>query len=229
MEEEIIKQCVDVFDEGISSNAKDLAVDFAEISIDCIFNEGIIKDIPLVNTFVKCFGITKNILDKFYCKKILVFFKALHESCLDQKKYQEFCNDYQHNKEKKNKIMETVMVYLYRQDDVNKSEILGNLLWAHIDGLINWDIFKSIAFSLEHLDLQCVTYLDELEKEKTPYHKDYSSVDAFAAMLSSAGIGMQWGTHFCVVLTGILLHQYGIKKNYGCDMNALLRKAGYDV
>lgn len=65
--------------ESVRSNAlPDLAQEYAEAGIDVVLTEGVLRDIPLVNTIVAIgkFGIS--ISDRLLIKKLIRFLGPLH-------------------------------------------------------------------------------------------------------------------------------------------------------
>ena len=54
---------VDDFEKSLFNSSKDVISDYLEIGIDSLMNEGILKEIPIVNTIVGVLKIGKNVHD----------------------------------------------------------------------------------------------------------------------------------------------------------------------
>ena len=63
---------VDDFEKSLFNSSKDVISDYLEIGIDSLMNEGILKEIPIVNTIVGVLKIGKNVHDRNLLKHLLM-------------------------------------------------------------------------------------------------------------------------------------------------------------
>jgi hypothetical protein len=56
-----------------NESAIEIAKEYAEIGIDAVLSEGVLKDIPVVNTLVAIGKLGVNIHDRILVKKLLAF------------------------------------------------------------------------------------------------------------------------------------------------------------
>ena len=61
-----------------SDQIKEITKDLTEVAIDAFFNDGILKDIPIVGTFFNLYNLSQNISNSFFTKKILKFLFELN-------------------------------------------------------------------------------------------------------------------------------------------------------
>jgi len=62
-----------------NSNLQNIVSDFAELSVDSILQEGVLKDIPIVSTLISLTKVGISINDKLFLKKILYFINNIKD------------------------------------------------------------------------------------------------------------------------------------------------------
>lgn len=125
------------------------------------------------------------------------------------------------NKSYLEKVLEQIMIFNDRFIEVEKSKIYANLFLAYLNSKFNWDDFLSLSICLEKLNLITIDFLHNMAKEEKPFYKGFSEFDDNVAMLISAGLIQQWGTHIQVTNHGVYLYFYGIQGdiNYTFEQN----------
>ena len=206
-----VKSIEKVVQDGLTSPAMDLTVDYAELALDSFLDNDAIKEIPVVKTIV---GIVKGgmkIREIHFAKKLLTFLKEFHSSKLDDSVVKEFQQKFDNEKKYRDSVVEQIMILNERVLEVDKSKILANLFASHINGKFDWKGFLSLCHCVERLNLTAISFLDEISKEKEPFYRGYSQFDDNVAFLISAGIAQQWGTHLHITAHGQYLYFFGIK------------------
>ena len=64
----------------LTSTSKDIVIDYAEIGIDSIFADEIIKEIPILKTIAAVCNVGIAISERYFAKKVAVFIKQFHET-----------------------------------------------------------------------------------------------------------------------------------------------------
>lgn len=209
---------------GLSEPLIDLGVDYAEIGVDAIFDNDIVKEIPVVRTLLSMIKGSIAIKERHFAQKFLSFLQEYHSGNLSKKEKYDFLVKFKENKKYKEKVTSLLITTIDRYYDCIQSQIASRLFIAHVKGLIEWDDYVIMCGCLDKFHPFSIPFLDELEKEELPYHKAYlSGGDARAAALISCAFAYQWGTHFYVTTIGILTHQYGIKGNYLQNAKSILK------
>jgi len=202
---------------GLESPSMDLTVDYAELALDSFLDNEIIKEIPIVKSVV---GIIKGgikIREIHFAKKLLTFLKEFHSAKLDESIRMEFQKKFKTDTKYRNSVVEQIMILNERVLEIEKSKILANLFASHLNNKFGWEVFLSLSYCVERLNLTVIDYFNEIAKEETPFYKSFSQFDDNVAFLISAGIAQQWGTHLHITAHGQYLYFYGIKGEINYD------------
>lgn len=141
----------------------DLTRYLGEIPLDACLDDGLLKELPIVGTFVGLAKTVVSIRDQLFLRKICRFLFCLSDiSIEDRKKFVQDLSD-----ERKEKVGESVIGALDRIENVEKSDIIGSLFKAYVNNVIDLDtlrrlISKVCACSLP--DLQALKRICSGEK-----------------------------------------------------------------
>lgn len=210
-----------IIETGLVSPFIDISTDLAEIAIDKILVDGILKELPIVKGLTT---ITKGVFavkDLYFNKKILVFFQELHNDTLNDKEYEEFINKFRNDKSYRDNVVEQIVILNDRFIDTYKSKILANLLKAHIYHKIDFTTFMEISQALESVNTKGLKVMTQLNKLTTINEQTYQNTsntgesirDGF--FLLSAGLGYLVSTRITRLnKLGVCLLKYGIEKDF---------------
>ena len=81
---------VDDFEKSLFNSSKDVISDYLEIGIDSLMNEGILKEIPIVNTIVGVLKIGKNVHDRNLLKQTLTFINEFNNNKISHDKLKQY-------------------------------------------------------------------------------------------------------------------------------------------
>lgn len=112
----------------------ELAADCAELGLDSILDDGIVKDIPILRTAVSIAKIGFNIRDRIYIKKIASFLSQIGNTTQEQREafIEKYCGDTK-------RFEEAVLLILEQADSVEKSCLIGKVFRACILGEISYE------------------------------------------------------------------------------------------
>ena len=113
--------------------------EFAEIGLDAIMDDGILKDIPILSTAVAVYKIGSSIKERNNLKKLIVFLNALNNDILDQQKRDEYRQKINSNDKFRNQEIEYLLVLIDRYISYDKPQLLAKLYLAYLDGFIIWE------------------------------------------------------------------------------------------
>lgn len=125
------------------SDLPSLSKDFAEIAIDGIMDDGVLKDLPLVGSII---GVMKfgNSVNKFLAaKKIYKFLYELHE--IPKHKRIKKIDEINDSKEYQSTVGEMIFELLDRIESDGKPEIIGKLFSAVIEEKIDYKTYLKCA------------------------------------------------------------------------------------
>lgn len=119
--------------------------EYAEIGLDAVMEEGILKDIPIVSTAISLYKIGSSINERHNLKKLLIFLNELNNGILDEQKRKEYQQKFQSNEKFRNQEIEYLLVLIDRYISYDKSQMLAKLYLAYLDEKIIWDEFTMYA------------------------------------------------------------------------------------
>ncbi len=121
----------------------DLVSDYAELGLDSILDEGLVKDIPILRTCVSIAKVGLNMRDRLYIKKIANFIKQVGDTTQEER--EAFIKEHCQNTKR---FEETVLLILEQVDNINKSTLIGKIFKACILGMINYQDALSLSSSV---------------------------------------------------------------------------------
>lgn len=113
-------------EESISgSDLINLGLNISEIALDQFLKGGIIKDLPVINSFVAFVRTGISIKDAIYIKKLLIFLENIQE--VSEEKRKKFLKEISQITEKKNRLFEKILSSIDRLDDSKKAILLAKV------------------------------------------------------------------------------------------------------
>jgi hypothetical protein len=125
---------------------KELAIDLAEMGVDSLLNEGLLKDIPIVSSLVSLIRLAKSIPDRIFAAKVRAFLSRIEN--VDALKKKQFLADVSVDSAKRAKISEVLVLALDHMDDLGKSEYMAYSFMAYIEGIIDAEMFRRFLHSI---------------------------------------------------------------------------------
>ncbi len=136
------------FSQSINENAQSILSEVAEIGIDSILDEGLLKEIPLVSTVISLYKIGTNIHERHYLKKLYVFIEEINNHTANDEE-REFYKE--RIKSRPNKELEYILILIDRYLDYYKPRILAALYMSYLDYKISRDLFTEYAEIIDRL------------------------------------------------------------------------------
>ena len=134
--------------------------EYAEIGLDAVMEDGILKDIPIVSTAVALYKIGSSIKERHNLKKLLVFLNELNNGILDEQKRKEYQQKFQSNEKFRNQEIEYLLVLIDRYISYDKPQMLAKLYLAYLEGIIIWEELTMYAEVVDRfLLLDCGTLI----------------------------------------------------------------------
>lgn len=153
------------------TNLMSIGVDISEIAIDTVLKDGLLKDIPVVNTIISLSKFSANIQDKLFLKKILTFLNSLKD--ISPKKRKEMIEKIDESKEYRIKVGEKLLYIIDSCDDYEISELIGILFQSYIEEKITYDDFLKASSVLNKLSISDFKWFT---KERSHHNFDLGDV-----------------------------------------------------
>lgn len=128
---------------SFSDEAHSIAIDAAEIGLDSILEDGLLKDIPFVSTVVGLYKIGKSIRERYYFDKLYKFIQALNAGASTEEEREKYRSKILEDQKIRNKEIEYLLVLIDRYIGIDKSRYLAVIYLSYLDGNISWlDVCK---------------------------------------------------------------------------------------
>lgn len=150
-----------------NDNIKGVSIDFTELALDNMV-EGLscVKDIPLIGTAVALLKTAKNIYTRFELKKQLVFIQRVQKGERDQAGIEKRIKAYENKEKWFYDEAELLLVYLSRQNKVEKALILAELYLDYINEKISSETLHDCLDILDQIFLSDLPHLLKINQEE---------------------------------------------------------------
>jgi hypothetical protein len=142
-----------------SSELSGTLQDVAEIALDSVLDEGILKDIPIIGSIVSVGKTTIAVRDRLLVRKVLIFLEGLKDIPREQR--EEFSNKIWGDEKFERRVGETIMMMLDRYDHFDKPRLMSNLFAAYLREEIEYDEFLRLATAIDRAFMKDVNTLLE--------------------------------------------------------------------
>ena len=137
------------FHDSLKENAFSCCCDLAEVGIDAIMNDGILKEVPLLSTVIGFYKIGSGIKERHTIKKLSVFLGEIGKGIVDEQKLLEYQRKFQDDEKKRTKEIERLLVLIDRYTDYDKPKSLAKLYMAYLRERLSWDELVKYAEVLD--------------------------------------------------------------------------------
>lgn len=138
--------------------------DIGEVALDCVLEDGIIRDIPILGTIVGGAKCIKNISDALFTKKLIAFLYGIKDTEAEVRK--EAISRWEHDAKYRIRIGETLLNMIHRCDDTQKAIWLSQLFYHLVLQRGYNDLFMRAEKALSVLSVMDVYKFLELPSSK---------------------------------------------------------------
>jgi len=199
--EQIIESFQNTYD---SEAAYDTVAQVGDVVVDTLIDDGILDGVPIIGTLKGLYKATKNIQLYRLMKKVHRFIFITHDTTLQER--ESFINEYA-EKNKENGC-EALFAVLERLDNVNKVNVLANLMKAKIRDYISIENFIRLSTVLDRIPYPD---LGELQKYTEDYFEEGSTdILLSAGVLTETVLDANDTNKYRLNALGIILLKYGL-------------------
>lgn len=208
-----MNEIVPEFNDSLVIDSSDIVGDYLELGIDSILENDILKEIPIIKTFIGIGKITKSIRERNLMKNLVIFINELNSGKIDRKKLKKHKEELRQNPKKAEKELGRILIILEQTIDNIKSSILGKLYKEYINQEIDWDMFVEFSEMTNRLFVFDINILKVMwTKEYNTYIEQQDDNFRIERMYSLGIIG------------NIFPSMNGIKHLHGRVLNGLGKK-----
>ncbi|MBO6231160.1 MAG: hypothetical protein J6O50_11410 [Ruminiclostridium sp.] len=136
------------FEESVLADSLDLASDLAEVGLDSILDDGVIKDIPIISATIGVFKIGSSIKERHYIKKLVRFIDSCNKGIVDKDMKERIKTKFLDEKKSK-KELEHILLIIDRFIEEEKADMLAKIYIAYLDSKIDWSQFVAYSVVLD--------------------------------------------------------------------------------
>ena len=151
------------FAKSLIVSTEDGIKDFLELGIDSFIEDGVLRDIPIVNSIVSGLKFAKNIYDRNLLRRTLEFINELNNGTLNKERLIAYSSTIVNNSKKCEEELGRVLIYLNSFVDKEKSIMLAKVYKAYITQKINWDEFCEFAEIISKIFIQDIQILRKIK------------------------------------------------------------------
>lgn len=129
------------------SGLADISEETIEIAIDSFIESGIAKELPIVKYVMSGISIAKNIRERLFLKKILLFLFELKNVSIEDR--EEFEKQLDADPKFKSKVGNSIVMLLEKHESYEKSTILGKIFKGYIKKAIDYSTFLRMAYIID--------------------------------------------------------------------------------
>ena len=140
-----MEKIVPAFKNSLFEKLDDIGMEIAEVGIDSILDEGLLKEIPIVSTFRGIIKIGYNLHDRHLLKQSLAFIQSFNNKTISEEKLSKYKEKISSDPKKAEEELERVLLVLSSLIEGKSSSLLGIIFAAYIEGKIDWEKFCELA------------------------------------------------------------------------------------
>lgn len=140
-----IKPIIDALEVSIFSPLKDLVLEYAQLEIDKIFENTVLREIPIINTLAAFYEVGVNIRERNLAKQTVAFLQGFNDKSISQEFLEKHRKELDSDPGKLDQELSRVIILLDDHIEDVQSEILGAFYRSYIQGAISWDKFCELS------------------------------------------------------------------------------------
>lgn len=135
--------------DSISEEANKVLMDIIGVGIDSVFNDSLLKDVPMLSTAISLYKIGKSVTERHYIKKLAQFVCSMNAGAFNEERRQYYQSRLKGNPTQRNRELEYIMILISRYINYDKPDMLAKLYLAYLNQYISWQEFTMYAEILD--------------------------------------------------------------------------------
>jgi len=180
----------------LTDDISSLGIDFMEIGLEALFDDEIVKEIPIVKSVFAVGKTAIAIRNRHLLKKTLVFIQEMKSGKLDQERFEDYKKKLNNDKYKEQEI-ERVIIILDRFIDNIRAKYLAKIYVGYINSNINWDEFCDFSEIIDKLLISDFASLQKSYSKQKFYENDeivdsHKRFESYGLMMNKSYFGPVW-------------------------------------
>ncbi len=140
-----------------SPNLIKISSDAAELTLDQMLDQGLLRDIPIFGCFVNFIKAGLDIKNYLFLKKVYSFLS--HFKDIPEKKRIKFVEELKGNDPFRKKIGQNLLLVLDKLNDMSKPDMLGRVFKAYIEEEIDFLNLSRLSNAIEKINIHDISFL----------------------------------------------------------------------
>jgi hypothetical protein len=174
------------FSELLESDLTEKIAEIAELGLDAILEDGLLRDVPLLSTAVAVFKFGTKIKFAHEVKKLATFISSLNNRLVDKESISKHKARITEYKDRKREL-EYLLVVLEKYLEYEKAGLLAKLYIAYLDEIIDWNKFLAYSVVVNQILSQDIEILLKFKTRKGLNKTDINDI-SIILRLSSLGL-----------------------------------------
>ncbi|OCB70737.1 hypothetical protein B0A79_13895 [Flavobacterium piscis] len=189
------------------SDLTKIGIDIAEISIDSILENGVLKDLPIVGSLIGIWKTGVAVNDYRFLNKMMLFLKE--SSILSESNRKKIIEDLE-DSEYQSEVGEKLIAIIDKLETGSKAKLLGKTLALFGNKIITKDEFWRVAFIIERLPMSDIIALKNWKTIELNIVEDirrhlYLSVGIGWFVINMSSTGFCWQERLCEIFGDYLV------------------------
>lgn len=159
--QENVNSISESFSKSIVKNTEDIVLDAAEVVLDSIIDDEIIRDIPIIKYVFTAYKIVDDIKGRFFIRKLQNFVNNFNSGITTEQEIQRRRAEFVDGN--RDRELAYIVVIVDRYLDVDKPAILAKFYLAYLDKTVSWNEFCSYSEVINMLLKDDMKYLIQQE------------------------------------------------------------------
>lgn len=172
---------------------KGVSQDVIELSIDSVLDDGLLKDVPIVNTVLAVAKFGNGIRERFFLKKVISFLEQLRKGDRTSDKFVQFKRKMEEDEKYSEAVIEHVMVILDSMKDFHSTIAFSKVFKAYVDGYLTWSEFVRMTNFIDeylYIDIEFLRMIYNIGKYDERLSEKAYSQESTHSMMDSQTVRM---------------------------------------
>ncbi len=190
------------------SELGNVSFEIAEVGLDLLFKEGVLKDLPVISTLAGLFRTGIAVKDILFIRKLCNFLQELQDTSPEDRTrmIEHLDKDEKH----RGKVGDNLLLLLERSDSVEKPQFVGKAFRAYVNEELDKSDFWNLAFIIDRLPSHYIQEIRDWKKLDVTtlssiQHQLYLSVGVGIFEIKASGSVFAWNQEICSLLCKFIL------------------------
>lgn len=165
-----------------NSEAKGVTVELAEVALDSLLDDGVLKEIPGFNLIIACRKTWTSIHDQLFLRKVAGFIQASPQFIEAEK--EAFAREHLDDPKKAQRLGDVIVLILDRLDDLEKPFMFAKAFAALVRGKIATECFRRLAAAID------IGFIEDLKALAYPQSRAADSLFIYLPNLVRTGLAI---------------------------------------